>query len=87
MYKKVCCCQKCGTTKNLEVHHKTYKNLGHEKLSDLLLLCHEHHFREHRKKRGLFHLKPSDFLAIIGVWFYNNYGISEYKKGRRRVIW
>jgi hypothetical protein len=32
----------------LEVHHRTYDNLGTEPLSDLTVLCKFHHKREHR---------------------------------------
>lgn len=33
---------------SLEVHHRTYDNLGNEPLSDLTVLCTLHHEREHR---------------------------------------
>lgn len=36
-------CDECGTTEKLEVHHKTYKNIGKENLSDLRILCRKHH--------------------------------------------
>lgn len=38
-------CQICGTTKNLDVHHNSYDNLGNEQehLEDLVVLCSEHH--------------------------------------------
>lgn len=33
-------CQECGSRHNLEVHHRTYKNIGNEDvLNDLLTLC------------------------------------------------
>ena len=32
-------CEKCGETRNLEVHHITYDRLGHENLKDLQVLC------------------------------------------------
>jgi hypothetical protein len=46
-------CQVC--TKNntvikrdrLEIHHKTYKNLGNENMRDLASLCREHHQLQH----------------------------------------
>jgi len=43
-------CQKCGSRKNLHVHHKTYDNLGCERDEDLTVLCKKCHFAEHRKK-------------------------------------
>ena len=41
------CCERCGSTKRLEVHHKTYARLFNEKLSDLELLCSICHRKEH----------------------------------------
>jgi hypothetical protein len=35
--------------RRLDVHHLTYRNIGHERYEDLVLLCHEHHEREHSK--------------------------------------
>ena len=33
-------CEKCGRTEDgLDVHHLTYERLGHERMSDLQLLC------------------------------------------------
>ena len=42
------CCV-CGNLNDLEVHHKTYKRLGREKLSDLVLLCKYCHKELHRR--------------------------------------
>jgi hypothetical protein len=40
-------CQGCKTDGRLEVHHWTYKNLGKEKLGDVLLLCRNCHETVH----------------------------------------
>ncbi|NGX54204.1 MAG: hypothetical protein K1000chlam4_00929 [Chlamydiae bacterium] len=45
-------CQKCGFEYELDVHHLTYENLGHEKAEDLLVLCRRchrdiHYFEQH----------------------------------------
>lgn len=32
-------CQVCNTTKQLDVHHRTYERLGHEGAGDLTVLC------------------------------------------------
>jgi len=37
------CCSKCGSTKNLELHHLTY-NIGH-----YVVLCKSCHHKEHSK--------------------------------------
>lgn len=36
-------CFLCGKDQNLQVHHRTYKRLGEEKESDLIVLCRECH--------------------------------------------
>ncbi len=39
-------CKACGETK-VELHHKTYKRLGRERLTDLVPLCRKHHQQAH----------------------------------------
>jgi 5-methylcytosine-specific restriction endonuclease McrA len=36
-------CAICGTGHNVEVHHRSYRHLGNEPLSDLIALCGECH--------------------------------------------
>lgn len=43
-------CALCCSTKSLEVHHRTYDRVGHERQSDLIVLC----WRCHRKHHGTF---------------------------------
>jgi len=40
-------CEKCGSTDNLHLHHKTYKRLYKEHLKDLIVLCEICHKEEH----------------------------------------
>ena len=40
-------CQKCGSKKSLQVHHKTYKNVFNEEPKDLEVLCKSCHKAEH----------------------------------------
>lgn len=40
-------CHVCGRP-GVDLHHKTYRNLGHEYLWDLVPLCREHHREVHR---------------------------------------
>lgn len=40
-------CERCGTSKRLQVHHKNYRNLGNERLCDLTVLCEDCHMEEH----------------------------------------
>jgi len=40
-------CEYCGSTKNIQVHHLTYKNIYKEEPEDLVLLCKDCHRKEH----------------------------------------
>jgi phage terminase large subunit GpA-like protein len=44
-------CQGCGSEKNLDVHHKTYKRFKHESDEDLILICRQCHEQIHKKKK------------------------------------
>ena len=44
-------CTRCSETKNLQTHHKSYANIGKEKLSDLDVLCKKCHKEEHTTKK------------------------------------
>lgn len=44
-------CSLCGESKPLHVHHNTYVRRGEEKLSDLIVLCHECHESFHEVAR------------------------------------
>lgn len=56
-------CEKCGSLRLLDVHHKDYKGLYDVKISDLQTLCRKCHDKEHKKikthklKRKLKHLR------------------------------
>lgn len=45
-------CGHCGSTKQLEVHHTTYKNLFNEPMGDLMVLCHLCHKKVHQFKKA-----------------------------------
>lgn len=75
IYAKYRQCQNCGAKRGLDVHHKTYERLGHEKLSDLRLLCRECHYRTHRMKKGIRHWHPNDVIMRVWVWVKKNYEI------------
>ncbi|KKN47688.1 hypothetical protein LCGC14_0660110 [marine sediment metagenome] len=44
-------CYACKEKGQLDVHHKSYKRLGREKLNDFILLCRECHSLAHRLER------------------------------------
>ena len=43
-------CQKCGSKKNLQVHHLNYKSLGNERKEDVTVLCKKCHEEEHNDR-------------------------------------
>jgi hypothetical protein len=47
-YGNACCV--CNSRTSLDVHHRTYERLGHERLTDLAVLCRDHHATFHGKK-------------------------------------
>lgn len=57
-------CRVCQTTNDIHLHHRTYKNLGREKMSDLVPLCGAHHDELHRKAKNLHGIekKTTKFL-------------------------
>lgn len=40
-------CVLCGCNNNINIHHKSYKRLGHERLNDLIVLCQSCHKQLH----------------------------------------
>lgn len=46
-------CANCNETLNLEIHHLNYKNLGNEKLEDLIVLCKNCHKIVHECKNSI----------------------------------
>jgi 5-methylcytosine-specific restriction endonuclease McrA len=44
-------CYACGTSEGLQLHHKTYKRVGRERLNDLLYLCGDCHSKVHQVLR------------------------------------
>jgi len=43
-------CEHCGEAGPLDVHHKDYHTLGHERLADLVALCPDCHFDADRAR-------------------------------------
>lgn len=46
-------CERCGSKKRLQVHHKHYRNIFNEEPEDLELLCDRCHKKEHKPKISL----------------------------------
>lgn len=66
-------CQRCGTQENpLEVHHKHYKTLYHEKLEDVAVLCGGCHkiVHEQRKQDTI----QRQYASAFDTWATKKYG-------------
>lgn len=46
-------CQVCGAVDGLEVHHLTYRNLGHEEMDELITLCRDCHKKQHKAEQTI----------------------------------
>ncbi len=53
-------CQLCNNGKLLNVHHRTYENLGHEDIKDLTVLCKACHQTFHTIMEALLMKKAND---------------------------
>lgn len=61
----------CKHCRNIghDVHHKTYKNWGNEKLEDLITLCRACHEQLHRIDKGI---RKSKSIGTKAIWNYLN---------------
>ncbi len=44
-------CRLCGSKDNLQVHHRSYENLGYERSSDVIVLCGDCHHKFHQESK------------------------------------
>ncbi len=65
-------CEKCKTPILLNIHHKTYKRLGRELLTDLITLCEDCHCKLHKelKKKKTIARKTKRNSYLIGSKIY-----------------
>ena len=71
-------CVKCGASKNLQVHHITYENLGEEKYADLVTLCNDCHNATHN-------MTTIDYLALACANAYNIRDNSSDEKAKEKA--
>ncbi|MGI8559708.1 MAG: HNH endonuclease [Solirubrobacteraceae bacterium] len=69
-------CQHCGSRRRLSIHHRTYRRLGHERGSDIAVLC----WRCHRQQHAPVRSRP----AWRGWWPLPRSGYPPAVRGRRR---
>jgi 5-methylcytosine-specific restriction endonuclease McrA len=65
-------CEYCGKTKDLHVHHKTYKNIFNEEPEDLIILCRKCHNKEHGVKGKVWSKqKKTLYLNVKNITLIN----------------
>lgn len=69
-------CEDCGSADRLSVHHLTYKHFGHEKYTELKVLCDSCHARADaaREKETIQKQKEHLFEAQLAGWANKVYG-------------
>ncbi len=50
-------CERCRSRKRLTIHHRSYRRLGHERRSDIAVLCWNCHLQQHHLSTGARHPK------------------------------
>jgi hypothetical protein len=82
-------CYCCGdTSKPKDLHHRTYKNLGNERLWDLVPLCRPCHDRVHEIHRATRHLGLWQATNQLRRKIHPVYGrASRDKKKALRAVW
>ena len=82
--RKTCCV--CGASENLQVHHRTYKRVGKERLIDLAILCGPCHQAVHAHLKMKKHLdtRINLWTAIkkYNIWLRNKHRICLGRDGK-----
>ena len=85
-------CRKCGTGKNLDVHHITYEHIGNEPIDDLVTLCRECHESVHygdikKAKFGLLKDVRELLFAVMDEVYGNGKDVSKWsKKAKNQMV-
>lgn len=77
-------CKKCNSTKQLEVHHLTYRRLGHERMRDLMVLCKQCHNLLHAALDQVIPKRKPEFTPIPMSERMKRKKAKEWKEGKRR---
>lgn len=74
-------CEKCGATKNLNIHHKIYR--WKPKLEDIKILCVDCHTKIHRGKKDPTHILIEEELPTVNL---NEKKILDFYEGIKRRL-
>ncbi len=79
-------CWVCGSTVGIDLHHKTYANLGRERIHDLVPLCRNHHEQFHRENGlGDKGKKTKRFVKKLSKQFLPN-GLRRIMNGKVQAV-
>lgn len=82
-------CYVCGATKNIHLHHKTYKNFMDEKFEDVIPLCEHCHKEIHRLSK----YATDEYKEVILNKFKNEHGgkyknkINKNKNKNKKILY
>lgn len=76
-------CEMCGKIGFTEVHHKTYKNLGNEPISDLIALCPDCHKladiqRATNKRQEIYERRLDSWATKVFGEYYQEWSDRDY---------
>lgn len=77
-------CAVCGSPMDLNVHHLTYKNVPHEKTTDLITLCRFHHMEIESKKGQPWYDSFDTLNHMLIAQFIKEYEHLDYSAGGNR---
>ena len=64
-------CERCGASRNLQVHHKSYERLGREWDQDLEVLCEGCHDQHHAVKQAQTGDSIRIYLKLVGMTMHD----------------
>lgn len=79
-------CSVCESSNKLNVHHRTYKNLGNEKMRDLVVLCELCHEKAHDIEKYTNHSLYNSHKKIKKIFKENVGSGKKYAKERRKFL-
>lgn len=81
-------CQRCRSRRRLTIHHHTYQRLGHERRTDVTVLCWKCHRRQHdRHPRPLRRRRVSPWIdARVRSWRRGSPRVSRSSSGHLAIL-
>lgn len=77
-------CKICGTTKNLNLHHRSYAHLGAERIGiDFFVLCRTHHHIVHKEAGDLTWKNMTKAVKKLRKRYAKNQAHKRYMKNKR----